>query len=304
MRSTIATLGLIAGISMATPVQASYIFSFDPDNEDSDNIFLPESIANSVLQNTSEVSGLTIEELEIADSQKLIWNDGCLGFRLPGIACTQALVPGWVITVESETQQWIYHTSDFGSELLASHYQWEFDAEQNKESNYVTSYSGNALLNFFVPKNQEFDQGKVEGFRYTMTSDFSFDSIILPIPNTEENLFTILTENSTTQVTSKLVSNGRGLDLDSGTGEGVKEFTIAEINQSIDWLEDRAFITFETNPLIDPFEFDFFPDPIFIYKVELLEKSELKPVPEPSAIFSLLGLGILGLLKHQKNQKN
>jgi len=304
---TIATLALIAGISIANPARAYYIFSFPPFDEDSDNIFLPESIVNSVLQNTSELSGLGMDELEIADYEKLTWSDGCIGFRLPGVGCSLALVPGWVVTVESETQKWIYHTSDDGDESLASHYKWEFDAEQNQWSNYVTSYSGSAVLNFFdFPETQEYDPAKIEGFRYTMTSDSWFDSIVLPAPIAEQNLFTVLTENSTTQVTSTLVENRRGLELNSGTSEEVTEFTITDINQSIDWLEYPAFVTLETNLPIDWLELDSLPAPTYTYKVEVLEKSEYspKPAPEPSTIFSLLTLGILGLFKSQKIQNN
>ncbi|GGA08275.1 hypothetical protein [Okeania sp. KiyG1] len=306
IRSTITTIALIAGINIATPAQAFYNFH-DAYDEESDNIFLPESITNSVLQNTSELSGLGTEELEVVDYERFIWTDGCMGFRFPGV-CTLAIVPGWVVTVESETQKWIYHASDYGIERLASHYQWEFDTEQNKFSNYVTNYSGIAPLNFFVPKTQEYNQGKVEGFRYTMTSDFSFDRIILPTPNTEENLFTILTENSTTQVTSTLVSNSQSIDLNSSTSEAVKEFTIADINSSIDWSQDPAFITFdlysEFYPLWLEDNDDWLEDTdlAFTYTVELLAKSEEfpgKPIPEPSITFSLLALGILGLLKRQ-----
>ena len=60
----------------------------------------------------------------------------------------------------------------------------------------------------------------------------------------------------------------------------------------INWLEYRA--------LISP---DFYSSPTFTYQVELLEKAEessTKSIPEPSAIFGLLTLGICRLVKGKK----
>ncbi|NES65520.1 MAG: PEP-CTERM sorting domain-containing protein [Okeania sp. SIO2D1] len=117
-----------------------------------------------------------------------------------------------------------------------------------------------------------------------------------------------MTENSTTQVTSTPVSNSQSIDLNSSTSEPVKEFTISNINPSIDWSEYPAFVTFdlysELNSLWLEDNDDWLEDIdiIFTYTVELLAKSEGspgKPIPEPSITFSLLALGILGLLKRQ-----
>ncbi|NEP77682.1 MAG: hypothetical protein F6K39_05545 [Okeania sp. SIO3B3] len=285
IQSTIATITLVTGISIATPARA---FFRDPLLENTNNAILPESLSDSVLQKTSELSGLAIEELEIVDYQQKYWNNGCLGLVFPGPRyCTQAFVFGWIVNVESETQKWTYH-----NRRLASHYQSEFDAEQKKWSNRVTNYTRYTPLNFFdFPETQEYDPTQIEGFRYKITSDSWSGRLTLPTSTTEENLFTILTENSTTQV-----SSGTDLNLNSGNGEGAKEFTITNINPSINWLEYPA--------LISP---DFSSSPTFTYEVELLEKPEespIKPIPEPNTTFSLLALGIWGLLKGKKIEHN
>lgn len=281
IRSTIATLALVAGIGIATPARA-FLYQ-DPSLGNSDNLLLPESERNLLLQRISDSSGLAIDELQIVDYQQGYWRNGCLGLVFPGPRyCTQALVPGWIVSVESQTQQWTYH-----NERLASHYQWQFDAEQKKWSNSVTDYTGNTPLNFFdIPETQAYNPANIEGFRYTITSDSWSGRVTLPpsTTDTEENLFTLLSENSTTQVTSRT-----NLNLNTANGKGVKEFTIADINPSIDWLEYPA--------LISP---DFSASPTFTYEVEVLEKTKAppaKPIPEPSAIFGLLALGIWGLVK-------
>ena len=282
IRSTIATLALVAGIGIANPARA---FSVRPLLGEPDNLLLPESISNSVLQQTSDMSGLGIDELEIVDYQQKVWNNGCLGLVFPSPRiCTMAFVFGWVVNVESETQQWTYH-----NRALASHYQSEFDAEQKKWSNSVTNYAGYTPLNFFdIPETQAYNPANIEGFRYTITSDSWSGGVTLPTSttDTEENLFTLLTENSTTQVTSTT-----NLNLNTANGEGVKQFTITDINPSINWLEYPA--------LISP---DFSASPTFTYEVEVLQKPKASPtetIPEPGAIFGLFALGIWGLVKGQ-----
>ena len=284
IRSTIATLALVVGIGIVTPARA-FLYQ-DPLLGNSDNPLLTESERNLLLQRISDSSGLAIEELEIVDYQQGHWSNGCLGLVFPGPRmCTMALVPGWIVSVESQTQQWTYHNG-----RLASHYQWEFDAEQKKWSNHVTNYTGSTPLNFFgIPETQAYNRANIEGFHYTITSDSWSGSVTLPTSttDTEENLFILMTENSTTQVTSRT-----DLNLNTAKGEGVKEFTITDINPSINWLEYRA--------LISP---DFYSSPTFTYQVELLEKAEessTKSIPEPSATFGLLTLGICGLVKGKK----
>ncbi|PSO50061.1 MAG: hypothetical protein BRC33_04500 [Cyanobacteria bacterium SW_9_44_58] len=78
------------------------------------------SIITDVLEDASQRSGLPASAFEKITAQRKTWSDGCLGVHKPGQACTQALVPGWHITLSHDSQTWVYHTSTDGRIRLAS----------------------------------------------------------------------------------------------------------------------------------------------------------------------------------------
>lgn len=43
----------------------------------------------------SEWLGVPATDLQLVETEALVWSDGCLGVAVPGAACTQALVPGF-----------------------------------------------------------------------------------------------------------------------------------------------------------------------------------------------------------------
>ena len=55
---------------------------------------LPDSIANAVLENTPQLSGLPISNLQIIIAEPVTWTDGCRGIYFPETACTLVLVDG------------------------------------------------------------------------------------------------------------------------------------------------------------------------------------------------------------------
>ncbi len=80
--------------------------------------FLPPIIAKAVLQAASQQSGLPIFQLRIVRAKYVIWPNGCLGLGGSDQVCTQALVPGWRVTVEGGQQRWVYRTNESGSLVL------------------------------------------------------------------------------------------------------------------------------------------------------------------------------------------
>jgi S-layer homology domain len=76
---------------------------------------LPEPIQNAVLENLAQQTGLQTSDLRVVEVEQKTWSDGCLGLGSAGIACSQALVPGWQVTVASDRQRWIYRTNLSGS---------------------------------------------------------------------------------------------------------------------------------------------------------------------------------------------
>ena len=92
---------------------------------------IPEPVANAVLENLSQQTGLQSSALRIVAVEQKTWSDGCLGLGSPGIACSQALVPGWQVTVGSANQRWIYRTNLSGSLV-------KLDAEATQQAETVT----------------------------------------------------------------------------------------------------------------------------------------------------------------------
>lgn len=72
------------------------------------------SLIQDVLEEASQRSGLPSSAFDKITAQRTTWRNGCLGVEEPGQICTQALVPGWRITLSTETQTWVYHTATDG----------------------------------------------------------------------------------------------------------------------------------------------------------------------------------------------
>jgi hypothetical protein len=76
---------------------------------------LPDSVANAVLQDAQMRSHLSVKQLRIVNAEPHNWPDGCLGLASPDTFCTQIVVPGWQVTVESGKQRFVYRTNNSGS---------------------------------------------------------------------------------------------------------------------------------------------------------------------------------------------
>ena len=76
---------------------------------------LPTTVSDAVLKEITKTSGLKREALKLVKAEAHTWSDGCLGLADPGMMCTQALVPGWQVTVKSKRLRWVYRTNDNGT---------------------------------------------------------------------------------------------------------------------------------------------------------------------------------------------
>lgn len=76
---------------------------------------LSTTVGNSVLQHTSQQSGLPTSALRIVQAKAQTWSDSCLGLGNSGSSCTQMSVPGWRVTVAGAQRRWIYRTDSSGS---------------------------------------------------------------------------------------------------------------------------------------------------------------------------------------------
>ena len=82
---------------------------------------LPLVVVNAVTKDLSKREDIPQNRLRVIGYSKETWRNGCLEVLKPGEMCTQALVPGYRVTVSDGGQRWVYHTNSNGKTLrLAS----------------------------------------------------------------------------------------------------------------------------------------------------------------------------------------
>ncbi|AFY56510.1 hypothetical protein Riv7116_4073 [Rivularia sp. PCC 7116] len=82
---------------------------------------LPLTVVNAVIKDVSRNQNIPQTQLRVVGYSKETWRNGCLEVLKPGEMCTQALVPGYRVTVSDRNQRWVYHTDNNGRKLrLAS----------------------------------------------------------------------------------------------------------------------------------------------------------------------------------------
>jgi hypothetical protein len=75
-----------------------------------------QALLHTLLDDAARRSALPVERLRVASAQPVTWPDGSLGCPQPGMLYTQALVPGWRITIElPATGSLLYHASERGT---------------------------------------------------------------------------------------------------------------------------------------------------------------------------------------------
>lgn len=97
----------------------------------------PDAVAKAVLKEASLRTELSTSQLRIADTTKKEWSDGCLGLGSSDEVCTQAIVPGWQVTVTGERRDLVYRTNESGSQVRLD---------------TVATYGGNGAVQ--IPKSE------------------------------------------------------------------------------------------------------------------------------------------------------
>lgn len=258
---------------------------------------LPESVANRLLENTSQTSGLPISELEITSVQRTTWPDGCMGQYKPGSLCTMAFVNGWIVTIRSNQQEFLYHASN--SQVLLT----SVIVGDRPPINTPGSSQNNPILpditdkNRFifrdVPSGRWYDPPTTYGFRFLMTSDSLFTGILdFPTGIDRDNLFTLSVGN---QLIGEFSPN-KSVDFVALFGQGVSEFTITGIDPLVD----------ATNPTALPIKLAFNTETAN-FEMLALEHPQSNSIPESSSDFALLifaSFGLTFLVKGQGKQTN
>lgn len=78
---------------------------------------LPSAVETAVINDAANRTGIPTNEWAIVSAEQRDWPNGCLGLGEPGVACTQAIVPGWRVVVSANQQAWVYRTDETGSQV-------------------------------------------------------------------------------------------------------------------------------------------------------------------------------------------
>lgn len=99
------------------PIVAEIANSFSSNTMPPSSADLPETVETAVLTDLSNRTGRAVTDFTITAVERQTWPDGCLGLASPGVACTQALVPGWQVRLKDGEQNWTYRTDETGDQI-------------------------------------------------------------------------------------------------------------------------------------------------------------------------------------------
>lgn len=102
-----------------------------------------DALAEKVLQQAAEETGLPISKLEIKSAEFVRWPNSCMGIQAPGQMCFQVIIPGWKVVIATKQYQLTYHTNNSSALLVDKTFP---GVPQNKHPNPKPE-------NNFVPPN-------------------------------------------------------------------------------------------------------------------------------------------------------
>lgn len=77
-----------------------------------------QSVQEAALADAARRTGLPVAQLQVTAAEAVTWRDGSLGCPEPGMAYTEALVPGYRVRISAGGREFDYHAGSRGSLLL------------------------------------------------------------------------------------------------------------------------------------------------------------------------------------------
>ena len=77
-----------------------------------------DEVVTKVREHAARVGGVSVDDVRVTNAIAVTWPDGSLGCPEPGMAYTQALVPGYRILVRAGERLLEYHASNRGQFVL------------------------------------------------------------------------------------------------------------------------------------------------------------------------------------------
>ncbi len=250
----------------------------------------PAEVANPVLESVAQTLGLPISSLQITSVRQVTWTDGCMGVYRPFSMCTSALVDGWIVTLGSDRQNWVYHMDANGSLVLLANAPGS--SQQNPIMPNITLPNRWEFTD--VPRRRWSDPPTAYGFRYEMTSDSVFTQI-LDFPTGFTKPFTVLVKD----VILGKFTVGNNVNFGNYStllgnlliGNGVKEFSVTGLNVD------------PSNPAAFPIKLDFNTETAN-FNMHAIVNEEAEAVPEPSVMLGLFTSGsfLAGIVRKRKQK--
>ncbi len=72
----------------------------------------------AAIQAVSEKYNISIDQIKLVSTEAVTWPNGCLGVVIPGVMCTEALVDGFRIILDSSGQQFEIRTNQDGTSVI------------------------------------------------------------------------------------------------------------------------------------------------------------------------------------------
>ena len=79
----------------ASPTPAAGTATPAPSSEGAPSPEVLEALVGNAIELMAGWLGWSVTHFDVAETEALVWSDGCLGVAMPGAVCTQALVPGF-----------------------------------------------------------------------------------------------------------------------------------------------------------------------------------------------------------------
>jgi len=116
-RGALAPLAACAALGTACAQVSPPALPAPPEGKPMNAVTL-QSITEAAVADAVRQTGLSVGQLRVTAAEPVTWRDGSLGCPQPGMAYTEALVPGFRIRVAAGDRELDYHASARGALVL------------------------------------------------------------------------------------------------------------------------------------------------------------------------------------------
>jgi len=76
---------------------------------------VPPDVASNIQNKVSEILGVPVESIQFRSVEAQEWPNGCLGLPEPDEACTEVIMPGWLVVFVVDGQEYRFRVDQTGT---------------------------------------------------------------------------------------------------------------------------------------------------------------------------------------------